>query len=308
MEREGHEGDKAFYLTAWDGTQSYTYDRIGRGTVYIPSAIVSVLGTIQPGVISDYLRQAVDGGRGDDGMIQRFQLAVWPDMPGRWINVDREPDLDAQRAAWAAFRRLHQLTPEAIGAQRDSHRPDALPFLRFDATGQELFDTWRSEFEQRLRGGLLHPAMEAHLAKYKKLVPALTLILHAADQKQGPIEGVTFLKALRWADYLESHAIRLYAHVSAGTALAARELGRRITGGDLPEQFTARDVYSKHWAGLDRKATSAHSTSNRPLMARGAADSDRRGPRVLYRVNPRVDEPQKEQSPVLRLSDTSAEG
>jgi hypothetical protein len=67
-DRRGHENDRAFYCEAWNGTGAYTYDRIGRGTLHIRAACVSVLGGIQPGPLERYLRD-VFGGRGDDGLI-----------------------------------------------------------------------------------------------------------------------------------------------------------------------------------------------------------------------------------------------
>jgi hypothetical protein len=48
-----------------------------------------MLGSTQPGRISEYLLQAIRGGRGDDGLIQRFGLLVWPDISGEWKHVDR---------------------------------------------------------------------------------------------------------------------------------------------------------------------------------------------------------------------------
>ncbi len=56
LERPGREGDREFYLEAWNGTGSYTVDRIGRGTVHIPGLCVSILGGIQPGKLERYLR------------------------------------------------------------------------------------------------------------------------------------------------------------------------------------------------------------------------------------------------------------
>jgi hypothetical protein len=81
LDRAGHENDRAFYCEAWHGTDAYTYDRITRGTLHIRAACLSVLGGLQPGPLERYLRE-VFGGGGDDGLIQRFQLAVWPDVPG----------------------------------------------------------------------------------------------------------------------------------------------------------------------------------------------------------------------------------
>ena len=56
MDRRGHENDRAFYCEAWNGTGAYTYDRIGRGTLHIRAACLSVLGGIQPGPLERYLR------------------------------------------------------------------------------------------------------------------------------------------------------------------------------------------------------------------------------------------------------------
>src|SRR5216683_3026976 len=103
MERPGHENDRAFYCEAWNGTGAYTYDRIGRGTLHIRAACVSVLGGIQPGPLERYLRE-VFGGHGDDGLLQRFQLAVWPDGGGRWRNVDRWPNADARARVNEVFQ------------------------------------------------------------------------------------------------------------------------------------------------------------------------------------------------------------
>ena len=50
----------------------------------------------------------VFGGRGDDGLIQRFQLVVWPDVAGPWRNVDRWPDAAARARAVEIFQRLNR--------------------------------------------------------------------------------------------------------------------------------------------------------------------------------------------------------
>ena len=49
--------------------------------------------------------------------------------------------------------------------------------LSFNREAQALFDQWQKELENRLRKGDLPPHIEAHLGKYKKLLPALCLIL-----------------------------------------------------------------------------------------------------------------------------------
>jgi len=46
---------------------------------------------------------------GDDGLLQRFQLAVWPDVAGPWRNVGRWPDGAARARAVEIFQRLNTL-------------------------------------------------------------------------------------------------------------------------------------------------------------------------------------------------------
>jgi len=100
LERPGQEGARAFYLEAWTGDGSFETDRIGRGNVRIDGVCLSILGTIQPGPLGIYLSDALRGGTADDGLMQRFQLAVWPDDPGPWQVVDRWPDSKARDLAY----------------------------------------------------------------------------------------------------------------------------------------------------------------------------------------------------------------
>ncbi len=48
LERKEYQTDRAFYLEAFNGDGQFTYDRIGRGTIFIPNATLSIIGGIQP--------------------------------------------------------------------------------------------------------------------------------------------------------------------------------------------------------------------------------------------------------------------
>jgi hypothetical protein len=67
---------------------------------------LSILGGIQPGPLSDYLRAAALGDKGADGLVQRFQLAVYPDPPRSWTNVDEWPHTEAKNRAFDIFKKL----------------------------------------------------------------------------------------------------------------------------------------------------------------------------------------------------------
>ncbi len=257
LEKEGQEGARSFYLEAWNGASRYTYDRIGRGTIDIEAATVSIFGGIQPSRLSEYLRAAVHGGTGDDGMMQRFQLSVWPDIKSDWINVDRWPETTAKKAAFESYMRLESLELNDIGAENDQFDNDGILFLRFTDEAQERFDYWRGQLETRVRSGDEHPAIESHLSKFRSLIPSLALLLHLVDVGSGPVGVEAIEKAIRWGRYLEGHARRIYGAAVHAEVPAAKALAKRILSGteigDVPGEFTLRDVYRNAWAGLSTK-------------------------------------------------------
>ncbi|MDO9225634.1 MAG: DUF3987 domain-containing protein [Pseudomonadota bacterium] len=293
LDREDQAEARGFYLTGWNGNSSYTFDRIGRGlNLHIPAVCLSMLGSTQPGRIAEYIRHAVKGGAGDDGLIQRFGLLVWPDTGGDWRNMDKWPDGEAKRAAFQVYETLDRLDVEAIGAQRDTDQegePDGLPYLRFDAGGLGLFLEWRTDLETRLRGGDLHPAMESHLAKYRKLVPSLALVLHLAGGGTGPVTERATLQALAWAEYLETHARRAYASVTMPEVGAAKAIIARIRKGDLARTFSSRDVWRPGWAMLSDREQVADALSllvELDWLAASRSDTGGR-PGTVYEANPR---------------------
>jgi Protein of unknown function (DUF3987) len=287
LDREEQVSARGFFLTAWNGTTGYTFDRILRGKTHIEAACLSLLGSTQPGRLAEYMRGALSGGASDDGMIQRFSLLVWPDQSPEWREVDRYPASEPRAAAWKAFQRVDELTPDAIGAAADEFAP--VPYVRFDDAGQGVFVEWRQELETRLRSDDLAPALESHFAKYRKLVPALALINHLADGGTGTINKTATLRALVFAEYLESHARRAYGAGSDVETSAAKAILAKVRKGDLSDGFSARDIYRNHWADLsDRNRTQAGLGILDDLdWLRGERVETGGRASVAYRVNPR---------------------
>ena len=288
LDQEGREGSRAFYLEAWNGTGGFTFDRIGRGTVEIEAACVSIIGGIQPGPLGDYMLGAIRGGLGDDGLAQRFQMTVWPDAPGDWRNVDRWPDTAARTAAREVYERLNDIDAQAIGATQEDD--DRIPWVRFGADAQELFDDWRASLERRIRSDDMHPALESHLAKFRSLIPSLALLCHLVDTPEGgPVSAAAALRAMAWGEYLESHARRVYAPALAPDMASAVELDRRLSS--LPDPFTAKEVYRRHWRLLDQEGAAA---ALAVLIDYGRIRSEVSAgpgrPTTLYRVNPALRE------------------
>lgn len=247
FEKTGRESDRQLFLESWSGKEDFDVDRICRGSLHIPALCLSIFGSIQPGPLTQYVRSAVQGGVGDDGFIQRFQIMVWPDPKDTWELVSGTSISDLELPIQAIFDCLDSLKFDLAGSPI---------LLSFAEDAQEMFDQWQVDFEKKIRSGKLPAHLEAHLSKYKKMLPALCLILEHLKQAVGDLHPQvitikTLEAALRWLDYFESHACRVYGSGANAVLKAANDLIKRLQQGDISEPFTARDVYcGKHWAGL----------------------------------------------------------
>ncbi|MDP8208597.1 MAG: DUF3987 domain-containing protein [Candidatus Electryonea clarkiae] len=241
LDKQGSESSRAFYLESWNGDGNFIYDRIGRGTIRIKSCCLSILGGIQPGVLQEYIRQAIGSGAGADGLLQRFQLMVYPDISKDWELVDRWADTDAKNTAFEIFTWAANI-PE----KKDSYR--------FDEYAQDLFYEWWEELELRLRKGEELPALEAHLSKYRSLVPSIALLSHLADNKgEGKVTIEALQKAIGWSEYLESHARKVYSSVVQNDIGTAYRIAEKINGGSIEDCFSIREIYRNGWAGLGNR-------------------------------------------------------
>jgi hypothetical protein len=279
---------RGFYLSAWGGLGSYQFDRIVRGRTHIRNTCLSLLGSTQPGRLAEYLGRALRGGEGDDGLIQRFSLLVWPDGGDSWRDIDAPPNSDYRRAAWDCFKYLHELDPAAIGAQTDEYC--SVPYLHFDPEALEIFLDWRTRLEGRLKAREMHPALESHLSKYRKLMPSLALISHLADGGAGPVNAVAVDRAEAFTVYLESHAQRAYGSGLEQEASVARAIVKRIRQGDLIDGFTSRDLRRNDWSSLTN--IEANKAALELLCdldwLRDSQISTGGRPKTVYAINPRV--------------------
>lgn len=209
-EKEGHEGDRTFYLEAWNGYGSKTTDRIGRGTIHTKNLCVSLLGTTQPNKLLFFGRDL--SGAQTDGLLPRFQLLVYPDESPSWTLVDRPPDLGAGEQALAVMTRLADMDFTQKGLRLG---PSGTAYVQFDPEAQDLFYAWLKDLEFHLRLGDENPLMTESLAKHRKLLPSLALIFHLIDsacsQTIGPIPCATLNRAIQWCAILKSHAEWIYA-------------------------------------------------------------------------------------------------
>ena len=166
-------------------------DRIGHGSVHVPNTCISLFGGIQPARLRTYSLRCFTGWAIERLTYSTLSTLDLADVPPSWEYTDRIPNLGAMRLVTYVYRRVAAL---------DNQNP---LMLKFDESAQLLFQAFQTELEQRIRGSDISPAMQAHLSKYRSLLPSLALLFALAD---GHTQTVPIVYACDWCEYLETHA------------------------------------------------------------------------------------------------------
>lgn len=252
-EKEGRDSDRAFFLEAWNGDGSMTIDRISRGTIHVKNLCVSIFGNTQPAKITQYLHQAMRG-HDNDGLLQRFQLLIYPDEPKEWKLIDRAPCLQARQRVMDIIYKIANMNYSEHGASVEANDRH---YFQFDGVAQELFNDWLTKLEKYRAESNDHPILIEHLAKYRSLLPSLALIFHVIEMADGKraqhISLDSVLLAINWCGYLERHARRIYGIVNSNVHHAVIKLANKIKEGEVQSPFTLRDIYRKEWSMLTDK-------------------------------------------------------
>lgn len=284
LDKEDASNDRAFYLESFNGNGSYIYDRIGRGTVKIESTTLSVIGGIQPSKLAPYVASALGLTGNDDGFIQRFQLAVYPD-DSRQIGVDRNPNMAAEQLVYDIFVRLDSLQNQRVVNSRGSEQ---IKGLRFSDSAQLIFDDWYKNLLTEIKASDLHPAIESHLGKYSSLVPSLALLLCLVDEIDPIAVDEQYVRqAIEWSVYLRSHMERIYHSAITPEMQGAMRIYENKD--KLPNPFKTKDVKQKGWSGLDNtdsaKASIAVLIDHGYLIANDESKKHGGRPSESYRWN-----------------------
>lgn len=254
FDKSGREEDRAFYLEGWNGNGTFSSDRIGRGTIHVDNFALSIFGSIQPGRIKGLISESTSDGEGNDGLLQRFQILIWPGKLPPWSKPVGFRDSRFSDEVFKVFQFLDRLDPFGLGASRTDGR---IPYLPFSPNAQIMADRFRQGLEDRLRGTAFDgmPAYASHISKYRSLMPSLALIFHLMDIAAGasdktPVTEAPTQLAIDWCEYLESHVRKVYeVEVDQGKQ-AARLLIAKIEDGSIVDGQSVREIYRPQWSGL----------------------------------------------------------
>lgn len=151
-DREEHADERGYFLEGWNGNGSYTDMKISRGLTEASNICISMLGGIQPDKLKRYLYQALKGN--NDGLMQRLQLAVWPEVPKTWSLVDKRPNDDARNNVETILFKLAECDFRELGATVEEEHSRA--YFRFDDEAQAVFNAWLTELQTKYSGKTTH--------------------------------------------------------------------------------------------------------------------------------------------------------
>lgn len=303
-DREDKQSDRAFYLEAWNGNQSHHVDRIGRGHLHIDPLCVSLFGGIQPSVLLKYMRH-LEKEMLDDGLMERLQVLVFPDLKKEWKYTDERQDFCIKNRFFDAIKRIVEMDFEAYGAERGEF--DDFPFFHFSPGGQEVFKQFFIRLHQLDEDE--SPAIRKRLAKYGSFHASLALIFYLLDLADFPenikrsYDGVSENSAKQagdWCDYFEAHGRRIDAYVSDARLESAKLLlgkiqSNRIQGGKESGAFTLREIYNKGWHMLNTKQQVEDACDELVELnylykdIRSSANSKGGRPQNFYIISPRIE-------------------
>ncbi|MFN1161309.1 DUF3987 domain-containing protein [Pseudomonas aeruginosa] len=128
-----------------------------------------------------------------------------------WRLVDRWPNQAAAEQVKQVIDYLDQLPSEPRTT------------LRFSPEAQEIFNAWYTRHMQQSRSEEFHPALQSHYLKMPQTIAGLALLFELVEGGQRAVGTESTSRAINWAIYLMSHALRLY-----GAAINAPLLGARL--------------------------------------------------------------------------------
>lgn len=251
--KKGRETEKAMFLEGFNGNQISRTDRVGRDGESNENLCLSLLGTIQPGILDALLLKFQKEGRGDDGFLERLQLMVFPPLSKKWQYIDKEVD-------FTCASRIETVIDKLVEYRNKNYETLV---LKFSSEAQKYFRKEIEKLNNRLRSENSEnvPYLN-HLGKYSSLLPSLALIFHVCSQidkdedfsvSQVSLEAVVL--ASRWCEILEQHAVKVYNTEKKLSVISANSLLEKIKTGEVRNGFPVRSIYRKGWKNLADKET-----------------------------------------------------
>jgi hypothetical protein len=192
IDKSGHSQERSFYLEGFSVTD-HEQIRIKRDNVKIEDLTISVLGGTQPTKLLTMLRSRSDG-TNNDGLFERFQLAVFPDT-NQTSYTDLKPDEEVLNDVNKIFVCLSKL-----------RTPNHFKVFGFDQEAQILWNTWATDL--KVLENSSHQEEQTVLGKYPSLCGKFAVLFHLVAEAEGCNDSENFQPSLKIAEESLEMAIK----------------------------------------------------------------------------------------------------
>lgn len=226
-------GEQEFWLSNWSGI-NLSIDRKSSEPIRIKNPFLSIIGTIQPGVIEELAK----GTRAVNGFIDRF-LFCWPEGLTKPEWTEDEINLHLVGDYETALNRLLGLQfDEENKAHRLTLTDDArnLLFQFFNDDNKPLCD----EADNELLAGI-YGKFDFHTSRF---IVALHLLHWAyGSQEELPrlVEAQTVAQAIKVAEYFRTQALKVYSAIHQASPVEKLPADKRKLYEALPDEFKKAD-------------------------------------------------------------------
>lgn len=248
------------------------------------SANFSIFGSMQPDVASEFVSSEVSK---NDGMLLRFLAVCWPASEDfEAASKSQEfglSDADERKEIFDLFMQVFEGdigVTKAIGEE--------VPGLPFDKEAAEIFGNWSSWNKDRYTGEK-NNLLQNYYSKLSSFLIKLSAIAQMCMTGKAPVTEVAMKIGVRWMEYFESHALKLYLQKTNRHYRKSLELANRIVT-DRVETFRISDLQERLIPEVDNKED--HFNILRILIEMNwiRRESDKVGDSKItkYVVNPKV--------------------
>lgn len=225
--------EEQFWLSVWSGKPI----RINRKTsepIYIPLPFISVIGTIQPGVLNELAEN-----RTENGFLDRLLFVIPDDLKKEyWSETELNPSIVDN---WQTI--ISNLLDVSI-TQDETNNPQP-EILRFIPEAKQLLFEWQRELTDQSNKPE-NEAISGINAKIEMYAVRLALILqmvrYACNEGDKQAIGIEAVQgALKLVEYFKKTAIKVHSIVSNASPLDKLPADKRDFYAALPDVFSTSE-------------------------------------------------------------------
>ena len=235
----GKGSDQPAWLSMYDAA-TVTIDRkTGKGSYFVERAAVSVLGSIQPGILERTFGRA----EREAGLLARMLLAYPPSKPALWTDATLPDDVAAE------WRKLLEALL-ALTAAVDEHGDPRPRFIPIESGAKTLWIEWHDRHVRELTN-TSNDDLNAYYAKLKGACPRVALLFTcieavASGSDLACISEQAMRQAIAVVEWFKAEGRRVYAMLGQSENMRTRRRviewierrGGRVTVRDLTHDLS----------------------------------------------------------------------